>query len=60
MDTDPRLPKNWTIVYDYPPIPIRHMDWGVYDDDGMWWGHGPTREAAILDALDNIEGRCDE
>jgi hypothetical protein len=46
--------------FDYPPIPIRSMDWSaVYDDydgaeDGHCpMGHGRTEAEAVLDLIDN-------
>ena len=49
--------------YDYPPIPLRNMDWSAHfdgdepDDNGqMMMGHGATRNAAIDDLLDLYEG----
>lgn len=56
--------------FDYPPIPIRSMDWSAVDDDtydcdcdedGFFSncpiGRGPTEEAAIADLLEQIEER---
>jgi hypothetical protein len=50
--------------FDYPPIPVRSMDWSAVTDDydgaedsgnrGQI-GRGPTEEAAIADLLDQIE-----
>ena len=49
--------------FDYPPIPLRSMDWSaVYDDyeggDGYDEpagpiGHGATEAEAVLDLIDN-------
>lgn len=40
-------------VNNYPPIPVRHMDWlAYYDDEGAEagrYGYGRTEEAAIYD-----------
>jgi hypothetical protein len=53
--------------HDYPPIPIRSMDWSATSDnfDADWdgeryigshpIGHGPTEDAAIADYLELIE-----
>ncbi len=48
--------------YDYPPIPVRDMDWSAVLDnyDGAEGsccpiGHGATKEAAIADLLMQIE-----
>jgi len=43
--------------YDYPPIPIRSMDWSAWyegeEDEQMDVGTGPTEAAAILDLIEN-------
>lgn len=54
--------------FDYPPIPIRNMDWSAIDadtydcdcaQDGFFTncpiGHGATEEEAIADLLQQIE-----
>ena len=44
--------------HDYPPIPIRTMDWSAHDEDceeSGPYGHGPTMQAAIDDLLDNYD-----
>lgn len=41
--------------HEYPPIPIRSMDWLAYfdgDEEGPQ-GWGPTKEAAIADLIEN-------
>jgi hypothetical protein len=41
--------------FDYPPIPIRSMDWSAYRDGyepGCLIGRGPTKDAAIADLLE--------
>jgi hypothetical protein len=41
--------------FDYPPIPIRSMDWSAYRDGyepGCLIGRGPTKDAAITDLLE--------
>lgn len=46
--------------YDYPPIPIRSLDWSAYDDrtyggepsDPL--GHGATKAEAIADLMEQI------
>jgi hypothetical protein len=48
--------------HDPPPIPLRNFDWLAYDDDtydglGSPLGHGPTKEEAIADLLEQIEER---
>ncbi len=60
--------RNIRTTHDYPPIPIRSMDWSAVDDDtydvdcdqdGYFStspvGHGPTEEAAIADLLEQLE-----
>jgi len=53
----------WT-SFDYPPIPVRDMDWSATDDnyDGAedsgnrhQIGRGATEEAAIADLLEQLE-----
>lgn len=48
-------------AHNYPPIPVRHMDWAAwYDDEGEEagnYGYGRTEEAAIYDLRYN---RCRE
>jgi len=53
--------------HDYPPIPVRCMDWSAVTDNYEaesdsegWWsthpvGRGPTEQAAIADLLEQIE-----
>ena len=50
--------------FDYPPIPVRDMDWSAVTDnyDGAedsstrgQIGRGPTEEAAIADLLEQLE-----
>jgi hypothetical protein len=58
--------------FDYPPIPIRSMDWSAIDDRsydvdcderGFFTncpiGHGATEQEAIDDLLAQIEERAD-
>ena len=58
--------------YDYPPIPIRSMDWSAVDEDtydaelvdGRWVssspvGRGATETEAIADLLQKIEERAE-
>jgi hypothetical protein len=43
------------VYFDYPPIPIRSMDWSAYRDSyepGCLIGRGPTKDAAIIDLLE--------
>jgi hypothetical protein len=43
----------------YPPIPSRNFDWSAVADGyepGVPIGFGPTKEAAIADLLEQIEG----
>lgn len=54
-------------THEYPPIPIRSMDWSAVTDDydvdcdgdGFFStspvGRGPTEEAAIADLLEQLE-----
>lgn len=57
--------------FDYPPIPVRDMDWSAVDDstydcdcdqDGFFStcpiGHGATEQEAIDDLLEQIEERA--
>ena len=56
------------VVFVYPPIPIRSMDWQAsYDDneDSGPVGHGPDAVSAVADLLTNYEAahfcrRCGE
>jgi hypothetical protein len=54
-------------THEYPPIPVRDMDWSAVDDDtydvdcdqdGYFStcpiGRGPTEEAAIADLLEQL------
>lgn len=58
------LKRGITTSHDYPPIPIRAMDWSaVFEDyDGapdagyQPHGTGPTEVQAIIDLLINWEG----
>jgi hypothetical protein len=55
--------------FDYPPIPVRDMDWSAVDDnydadcdsDGYFSscpvGRGATEQEAIADLLEQIEER---
>lgn len=50
--------------YDYPPIPIRSMDWSAVDDDtydgpGSPIGRGATEAEAIADLEEQIQERVD-
>lgn len=46
--------------FDFPPIGTRDMDWSAIDDSTYGGepndpiGHGPTREAAILDLINQF------
>jgi len=55
-------------TFEYPPIPVRDMDWSAIDDDsydvdcdedGFFStcpiGHGATEQEAIADLLEQIE-----
>lgn len=61
---------NGTIIhtnFDYPPIPVRDMDWSAVtdnydcdcDQDGFFStspaGHGRTEQEAIADLLEQLE-----
>lgn len=49
--------------YDYPPIPIRTMDWSAVTDDyepGHPIGHGPTEADAVMDLFIQIADREDD
>jgi len=53
--------------FDYPPIPVRNMDWSAVtddydcdcDQDGFFSsspiGHGATEQEAIQDLIDQLE-----
>lgn len=48
--------------FDYPPIPVRDLDWSAVDDDtydgadgGGPIGHGHTEAEAIADLLIQLE-----
>ncbi len=44
--------------HDYPPIPVRDMDWSAVDDnydEGGHIGFGATEQEAIDDLFDQIE-----
>lgn len=53
--------------HDYPPIPVRSMDWSAVTDDYEaesdsegWWsthpvGHGATEQEAIADLIEQLE-----
>lgn len=53
--------------FDYPPIPVRDMDWSAVtdnydadcDEDGFFstspCGRGPTEQDAITDLLDQLQ-----
>ena len=56
--------------FDYPPIPVRSLDWSAWDadtydadcdQDGFFTtcpvGHGATEQEAIDDLLEQIEER---
>lgn len=55
--------------FDYPPIPVRNMDWSAVtdnydcdcDQDGFFSthpvGHGVTEQEAIADLMEQIEER---
>lgn len=58
-------------THDYPPIPVRDMDWSAIDDDtydvdcdgdGFFSncpvGRGATEQEAIADLLEQIEERA--
>jgi hypothetical protein len=43
----------------FPPIPSRNFDWSVVTDNyepGAPVGFGPTKQAAVADLLEQIEG----
>lgn len=52
--------------YDFPPIPVRDMDWSAIDADSFdgvadgntMTGRGATKEAAINDLLSQIYDDC--
>jgi hypothetical protein len=51
--------------YDYPPIPIRWLDWSAVDDDtydgpGSPIGTGATEQEAIADLLEQLEEKREE
>lgn len=41
--------------FDYPPIPVRSMDWSAYVDPEGPIGRGPTEEAAIADLKEQLD-----
>ena len=45
--------------YDYPPIPLRGLDWSAWIDgtegEDMMLGHGATEARAIEDLMDQLE-----
>jgi hypothetical protein len=49
--------------FDYPPIPLRNVDWSAIDDSTYGGdpsdpiGRGPTEADAIADLLEEIELR---
>jgi hypothetical protein len=48
--------------FDYPPIPVRGVDWSAvddrtYDGEGCEIGRGATEQEAIDDLLEQIEER---
>lgn len=57
--SSPEFYRGWSISYDYPPIPIRSMDWSATspdydvdcDDDGFHVVGGRQVHAATYDAL---------
>lgn len=58
------MPTKIITSFDYPPIPVRDLDWSAHrdgdepnDDGQMKMGHGPTESAAILDLHESL---CDE
>jgi hypothetical protein len=52
--------------YDYPPIPIRNMDWSAIDadsydgveDGNCMMGNGATKQEAINDLLSQVYDDC--
>lgn len=54
MDTDRKIITH----YEYPPIPVRTMDWVAYfdgDEEGGPRGWGATEAEAILDLKENYD-----
>lgn len=49
---------NIKTTYEYPPIPIRDMDWSAIDkdtyDEGAPIGRGRTEAEAIIDLIEQI------
>lgn len=48
---------------EYPPIPIRDMDWYAHvegDEESGKYGWGPTEEAAIADWVENYGEEYEE
>lgn len=50
--------RGWSISFDFPPIPIRTMDWSAthpdYDasfEDGEWQDNGKRVTSATLDGV---------
>ena len=59
---DARAKMDLKTTFEYPPIPIRNLDWSAidnstYDGPGSPIGTGATEAEAILDLLEQIEAR---
>lgn len=48
--------------FDYPPIPVRHLDWSAwidgYEEDGPH-GRGSTQTEAVIDLMEQLEDQYD-
>ena len=52
--------------YDFPPIPVRNMDWSAIDSDSYDGaedsncphGHGATKQEAVNDLLQQVYDGC--
>ncbi len=54
----PKAKPRIVTQHDYPPIPIRTMDWCAYYDgyeESGPYGHGRTESEAIADLIENYE-----
>lgn len=55
-----RFPLKIVVSYDYPPIPVRDMDYSAvddstYDGEGCPIGRGATALEAVADLLEQLE-----
>jgi hypothetical protein len=55
--------RNIRTTHEFPPIPIRSMDWSAVDDDsydgeGSPIGRGATEAEAVADLIEQIEDKA--